>query len=103
MCGFNFTLSSSNFNISFGLLQLGITIIASLDDALYPEVGRFYGGGANYKAIWNQMKTVNQNAKALKEALDRGEDPIGVTFAAAQEKPKAQGNDTAARMFLFLM
>jgi hypothetical protein len=60
------------------------------------DVAKMFGGGTKYFAIWNQMKTFNENGQALREAFQRGEDPITVELsqsASRAGKPKAEGNE----------
>lgn len=42
------------------------------------DIGRFFGGGAKYYAVWYRMGQVIGNAADLQAAVDRGEDPITV-------------------------
>jgi hypothetical protein len=60
------------------------------------DVAKMFGGGTKYFAIWNQMKTFNENGQALREAFQRGEDPITVELsqsASRAGKPKVEGNE----------
>jgi hypothetical protein len=57
------------------------------------DVGRYYGGGAKYKSVWDRMNLINKNAKSLKAAVDAGLDPITVDLIDAEAgKSKNQGS-----------
>jgi len=70
------------------------------------EVGRFYGDGTKYKAVWGRMNQINQNAKALTAAVAAGVDPITVElndgpYVPQKSRPKGQGKmDTDFRSFI---
>jgi hypothetical protein len=55
-------------------------------------VSKKYGGGTNYKAIWNRMNQIKANAKLIDEAIEAGADPITVQFnetlAQASKQPR---------------
>jgi hypothetical protein len=64
-----------------------------------------FGGGTKYFAIWNVMKTMNENGQALREAFARGEDPISVELAEGPfngGKAKAKGKEDQSLSFHFV-
>ena len=63
----------------------------------FVEVARYLGGGVKYKQVWDQMNRMNQHAKALKAAVDNGNDPMNVELndtAAQGGKSKGKGNES---------
>jgi len=63
------------------------------DNIFRIDVGRYYGGGAKYKSVWDRMNLINKNAKSLKAAVDAGLDPITVDLIDAEAgKSKNQGS-----------
>ncbi|KAG9236712.1 hypothetical protein BJ875DRAFT_503184 [Amylocarpus encephaloides] len=56
----------------------------------YGEVAKFYGGGTKYKAVWDRMTKVNNFSELIHEAVDRGEDPMGVVLDDTALVPKAK-------------
>jgi hypothetical protein len=69
-------------------------VIHWVPDNIYEiDVGRYYGGGAKYKSVWDRMNLINKNAKSLKAAVDAGLDPITVDLIDAEAgKSKNQGS-----------
>ncbi|RDL36409.1 uncharacterized protein BP5553_05761 [Venustampulla echinocandica] len=62
----------------------------------YDEVGKYYGGGTTYKAVWGRMTQINKHAKLLATAVENGQDPIEIELndKAQNGKPKAQDIST---------
>jgi hypothetical protein len=44
----------------------------------FTEVGKKYGGGTKYKAVWGRMAQIKEYAKLINEAIKSGIDPITV-------------------------
>jgi hypothetical protein len=65
---------------------------------LITEVGRFYGDGAKYKAVWDRMNIMNKNAKLLMKAVEAGLDPFKVELIDAT--PKGSGNKAKYPLFI---
>jgi hypothetical protein len=58
-------------------------------------VGKKYGGGTTYKAVWGRMNQINKNAKLINEACDAGLDPLTVNLVEAPAQtgqPKGKGS-----------
>ncbi|KAH8591111.1 hypothetical protein B0O99DRAFT_690936 [Bisporella sp. PMI_857] len=62
----------------------------------YEDVGRYYGGGARYKQIWDGMNRVKRFAADLSIAVERGEDPINVELISDGRKcvSRCMGGDS---------
>lgn len=61
-------------------------------------MGKKYGGGAKYKAIWGRMAQIKENARLINEATAHGIDPISVelTDAPSRNPKDGQGSYVAA-------
>ncbi|KIM99632.1 hypothetical protein OIDMADRAFT_55547 [Oidiodendron maius Zn] len=57
----------------------------------YDEVGKKYGGGTKYKAIWGRMAQIKENARLINEAIAHGIDPISVELADAPSRNSKEG------------
>ena len=71
------------------------SFVWSLMTLLLPDVAKMFGGGTKYFAIWSQMKMFNENSQMLRDAFERGEDPITIQLSQSASrggKPKAEGN-----------
>ena len=63
------------------------------DNIFRIDVGRYYGGGAKYKSVWDRMNVINKHAKSLRSAVDAGLDPITVELNDTEAtKSKNQGS-----------
>jgi hypothetical protein len=63
------------------------------DNVFRIDVGRYYGGGAKYKSVWDRMTLINKHAKTLSAAVDAGMDPFDVELNDSEAKQsKNQGS-----------
>ncbi|KUJ17356.1 uncharacterized protein LY89DRAFT_583877 [Mollisia scopiformis] len=63
----------------------------------YDDIGKIYGGGTTYKAVWGRMKVINDNAKALRAAFDAGRDTTEIVISETDLLIDFSGPDIAAR------
>lgn len=75
----------SPYHPSCGLALLFFSSISTPPDAL-AEVGKKYGGGTKYKAVWGRMTQIKEYAKLINEAIDAGRDPIDVELTEAPKQ-----------------
>lgn len=71
-----------------------------MPDAL-AEVGKKYGGGTKYKAVWDRMTQLKAYAKLINEAIQAGDDPITVELNDAPGR-NGQGSQIAVLSALFI-
>lgn len=54
-------------------------------------MGKKYGGGTKYKAIWGRMVQIKENARLINEAIAHGIDPISVELTDAPSRNPKEG------------
>jgi hypothetical protein len=67
------------------------------------EVGRFYGGGAKYKSVWDRMNQINKHAKTLRDAVEAGMDPINIELNENAQRGKTKGIGGRSNLADFLL
>lgn len=72
-------------SLSFTLHLFSILFDLNSPDAL-AEVGKKYGGGTKYKAVWDRMTQIKEYAKLINEATEAGLDPIDVELTEARKQ-----------------
>lgn len=49
-------------------------------------MGKKYGGGTKYKAVWGRMAQIKEYARLINEAIETGTDPIDVELTEAPKQ-----------------
>lgn len=65
-------------------------------------MGKRFGGGTTYKAVWGRMTQIKDYAKLINEALETGVDPITVELSEAPTRAPKQGQGIYARICLVI-
>lgn len=60
-------------------------------------MGKKYGGGTTYKAVWGRMTQIKDYAKLINEAIESGIDPLTVELSEAPTRAPKQGQGICAK------
>jgi hypothetical protein len=84
----NYDGKQTNFLVSVFVLLKHQSCV--MPDAL-AEVGKKYGGGTTYKAVWGRMTQIKDYAKLINGAIESGVDPITIELSDAPTRALKQG------------